>query len=196
MRTGGDWSVYADIAIDAPAKTIHDALIDTERWKDWNTFVSEVEITSHPHAHRGRGHLEMTEGTFMVFHMNMTPDDKMTTKQACAHIGQLRTLENHAPPALTHIRWDLHNATSMLPGFVLKAQRVNEIEDLGDGKSMYRTWESFTGWKASGLKKKYEQILKERFQDWCKDLKKYVEAKQAEGGITPASTVNSLKSPS
>jgi len=120
----------------------------------------------------------MTEGTFMIFHLNLIETDKLSLRGACAHIGQLRTLENHAAPALTHIRWDLHNATTMMPGFVLKAQRVNEIEDLGNGRSMYPTWETFAGWKASGLKKKYEQILKDKFQDWCKDLKKYVELEQ------------------
>ncbi|KAK5728592.1 hypothetical protein LTR15_001729 [Elasticomyces elasticus] len=186
---GGVFSIYADIAIDAPPQAIVDALLDIQNYIKWNSYVREIEITSHPHSHK-KG-LKMMEGTNMVFHYNLTETEKISKRIACTHIGQLRTLANHAPPALTHIRWDMHNAGSMTPGFLMKAQRMNEIEDLGHGKAIYRTWETFAGWRASHWKNQYEQVLKDRFQDWCRDLKKYVEARQASGvEMTPASTTD------
>lgn len=61
----------------------------------------------------------------------------------------------------------------------MHAERVNEIEDRGDGTCTYRTWETFGGPVARLVKWKYEAILKERFKDWAKDLKGYVERKEA-----------------
>ncbi|KAK3117206.1 hypothetical protein LTR53_001633 [Teratosphaeriaceae sp. CCFEE 6253] len=167
--TGGLFSIYAETAIAAPPRAVHDALLDINAWPAWNSFVPEVHITSHPHSHLAN--LRMVEGTNMIFHLQITPTERITTRQACSHIGELRTLRDHAAPAVTRIRWDLHNATSMVPGFMLKAQRVNEIEDLGDG----RTWETFAGWRASHYRKAYEGALRERFAEWCRDLKGYVE---------------------
>ncbi|KAK5747230.1 hypothetical protein LTR17_000365 [Elasticomyces elasticus] len=198
---GGVFSIYAGIAIDAPVQAILDVLLDIQNWGSWNSYVPgelkgehalqedcEVEITSHPHSHK-KG-LKMMEGTNMVFHFNLTETEKMTKRIACTHIGKVRTLAG-GHPALTHIRWDMHNAGSMTPGFLMKAQRMHEIEDLGHGKAIYRTWETFSGWRASHWKNQYEQILKDRFQDWCRDLKNYVEARQASGAeMTPASTTD------
>ncbi|TKA66141.1 hypothetical protein B0A55_09794 [Friedmanniomyces simplex] len=187
ILNGGVFSIYGDIPIDAPPEAVYDAILDIDKWKDWSTFVSEVEITSHPHSHLKN--LKMMEGTNMIFHVNLTDTEKTTSREVCAHIGKLRTLADHEHShALTHIRWDLHNATSMLPGYLLKAQRVNEIEDLGGGKTMYRTWETFAGWTAGHHKKRYEETLKDRFQDWCRDLKKYVEAKHAKQDVTTPAT--------
>ena len=58
---------------------------------------------------------------------------------------------------------------------------MNEIEEAEDGTTLYRTWEAFGGLAASHVKKKYGEVLQARFQDWCRDLKKYAESKQ-EGG--------------
>ena len=135
---GGVFSIYAETEINAPPEAVVAALLDVQKWHEWNSFIPFVQITSHPHSHKK--HLKMMEGTNMIFHLQITPEEQITTREACSHIGQIRTLANHAAPALTHIRWDMHNATSMLPGFLLKAQRVNEIEDLGKGKCIYRTW--------------------------------------------------------
>lgn len=189
IPNGGSFSIYADTVIDAPPQAVYDALLDIDKWPEWNTFVPAVHITSHPHAHHKS--LRMMEGTNMTFDVQMTKDEKTTSKEVCNHVGQLKTLANHAPPAITHIRWSLHNAALMAPGFVIKAERTNEIEDLGNGKTMYRTWETFGGWVAkSMIQKKYEQALKDRFQEWCQDLKKYLEGKQTveQNAVAPTSS--------
>ncbi|EMC93961.1 hypothetical protein BAUCODRAFT_216246 [Baudoinia panamericana UAMH 10762] len=176
LENGGVFSIYADTKINAPPKAVYDAILDIEKWKDWNSFVFDVKVTSHPHSHHRA--LRMEEGTNMIFSVRMTEDDRTTSKEQCTHVGPLRTLADHDPPALTHIRWSLHNAALMAPGFVIKAERTNELEDVGDGTTIYRTWQTFGGMFANSVKKKYEQALKDRFQDWCRDLKAYVEGKQ------------------
>ncbi|KAK4541089.1 hypothetical protein LTR36_008314 [Oleoguttula mirabilis] len=180
IPTGGTFSVYAATHIHAPPAAVYDALLDIQKWKEWNTFVFDVTITAHPHAHHTG--LRMMEGTNMLFHVAMTPDDRATTsKEACSHVEPLKPKAVHGPKAVTRIRWNLHNAAVMAPGFVIKAERVNEIEEAEGGGTLYRTWETFGGLAAKTVKKKHEQNLKDRFADWCADLKKYVEGKQAGG---------------
>merc|ERR1712230_354334 len=171
-------------------------------------LCQHCDITGHPHPHKGR--LKMMEGTNMTFHVQMTPDEQTTSKETCSHCEPLKMRTKHGsmPLAdslphepslpdnlttsakgteflgkapLTRIRWNLHNASIMTPGWVIKAERVNEIEEAEDGTTLYRTWEAFGGLAANHVKKKYGEVLQARFQDWCRDLKKYAESKQ-EGG--------------
>jgi hypothetical protein len=188
---GGAFSVYANAEINAHPQAVKDAVLDIQKYKEWNTTVVDVTITSHPHSHNK--HLKMMEGTNMVFHIQLTPEEVIERKEACSHIGRLRTLEDHDPPALTHIRWDLHNAVLSLPGFVFKAQTVVELEDLGHGKTMYRMWQTFAGMGASKFQKKYEPYLKNGFNAWVQDLKRYVEGQHAAG--TTATSIPTIKEP-
>ncbi|KAK3679843.1 hypothetical protein LTR78_000219 [Recurvomyces mirabilis] len=173
---GGLFSIYREIEIAAPVQSVCDVLLDVRKWKDWTAFYGDVTITSHPHSHQRD--LTMVPGTNMDFNIQMKPgsgEEKNKLHVTCSHVGRVRTLEDHDPPALTHIRWTYHNAGHMQPAFVLKAERENEMEDLGGGRTMYRTWQSFGGLAAKSYRKKYEASLKERFAEWCADLKGRVE---------------------
>lgn len=185
IPNGGTFSVFAETKINAPPAAVYDAILDIQNWKQWNTFVYDVTITAHPHAHHAG--LRMMEGTNMIFHVAMTPDEKTTSKEACSHVSPLKSKAEHGPKAVTRIRWNLHNAAVMAPAFVIKAERVNEIEEAGDGGTLYRTWETFGGLAAKTVKKKHEQNLKDRMRDWCADLKKYVESKQ--GSAEPSASM-------
>lgn len=57
----------------------------------------------------------------------------------------------------------------------LKSERINEVIDLGDGKSIYRTWECQGGILARVVKWKYEKVLNDKFALWCANLKKQSE---------------------
>lgn len=189
LRDGGLFSIYAATDISAPPRAVLDALLDVQNWPKWNTFVYSVTITSHPHPHSKNQ--RMVEGTNMIFHCQMTPSERTSSREACSHISPFRTRQDHPSRPVTYVRWDLHNAMLMIPAFLLKAQRVNEIEDLGEGRCRYRTWQSFAGWSAGNVRKKYEGPLKERFGDWCRDLKRYVEGMQGgEGAAEAAPRVN------
>lgn len=66
----------------------------------------------------------------------------------------------------------LDNANLFAPGFIMKTERVNEIEELEDGGTRYRTWITFAGMGAKSWKKKYAEATQQRVQDFCRDLKR------------------------
>nr|POE72797.1 hypothetical protein CFP56_30736 [Quercus suber] len=183
MRDGGVFSVYASTQIAAPAAAVFDALLAIEHWPTWNSFVPEVKVTKHPRSHTKN--LRMEAGTFMTFTVQMTASHRTTSKEVCTHVGQLKTWQDHPGHAVTHIRWSLDNANSFLPGFIMRAERTNEIEELQDGTTVYRTWETFGGWAAGTVRKKHGQALQERFADWARDLKGFVEKEKGPLSQTP-----------
>ena len=75
----------------------------------------------------------------------------------------------------------LDNAAITTPGFMLRCERINEIEEAGDGTTIYRTWEVFSGPVAKFFRKKFEMPWRDRMQDWCRDLKKWCEEQYAGG---------------
>jgi hypothetical protein len=196
IPNGGVFSVYQSVKINAPPKAVYDTLLDIRNYKEWNTFVPEITITSHPHSHHKD--LKMEQGTNMIFHYKLTgctdpTKENIDRKEVCSHIDRLKTPENHpGTPRITRIRWDMHNAGYLSPAFLLKSQCSHELEELEDGMTMYRMWKTWGGLQAGKIKKKYEQALKEGFEHWCRDLKNYVEGKQGsvEGVKAPAVLAN------
>ena len=76
------------------------------------------------------------------------------------------------------MRWIMGNKENYTPKFFLAAERVNEIEDLGDGTCIYRSWETFGGLAARIVKWKFGQVLQERFEHWVTGLQQYVEERE------------------
>ncbi|KAK4622151.1 hypothetical protein CLAFUR4_07478 [Fulvia fulva] len=195
---GGVWSVYAEIDINVPPKYPYDAVVSVHEWREWNTFNPDVIITKHPNPHAGRQNLKMEQGTFMTFTVQITPDIRETSKERCEHLEPLKHKDDgHASHAqggnITRIRWVLDNANLFAPGFIMKTERVNEIEEMPNGGTKYRTWITFAGMGAKSWKKKYSEAIQQRVQDFCRDLKRRSEelyAKDAgfgsEGDKNPA----------
>jgi hypothetical protein len=75
----------------------------------------------------------------------------------------------------------LDNAAITTPGFLLKCERINEIEEAEDGTTVYRTWEVFSGPIARTMRKKFEKNWKDRLQESTVDLKKWCEQKHTKG---------------
>lgn len=184
IPSGGTFSVYSRAHIQARPQAVYDALLDVGRWPEWNSFVPAVTITSHPHPHHP--HLRMEQGVNMIFHVRMTPTDRQNSRETCTHVDHLRLRKAESTlPAVTRVRWDMHNAAVMTPSFVLKAQRTHEIEELADGTTEYRNWETFAGILAKTVRKRYGDTLRDRFADWAQDLKRYVEGRE-NGGVRMA----------
>jgi hypothetical protein len=143
------------------------------KYHEWNTFVVDVLITKHSNPHSRT--LKMEQGTFMTFTVQMTPDEKTSSKEVVRHLEALKTRrENNSTTGkyVTRIRWTMDNAGILAPGFMLKTERINEIEELEDGTTVYRTWITFGGLGAKFVKKKYEQALQGKLVDFCRDLRK------------------------
>ncbi|KAF1822996.1 uncharacterized protein K489DRAFT_380391 [Dissoconium aciculare CBS 342.82] len=176
IPNGGKWSLYASTTIPTPPKYVYDALVNVQEWKDWNTYIPHVRITKHPKAHHRS--LKMEAGTSMTFTVAITPEETLQMRAACTYCEKLKTrddgrLSHASQNNITRIRWSMDNANSMLPGFVMKTERVNEIIETEDANvTRYRTWQAFGGLQAKSYQKKYGEPLKGKFVDWCEDLKK------------------------
>ncbi|EMF11874.1 uncharacterized protein SEPMUDRAFT_149730 [Sphaerulina musiva SO2202] len=180
---GGKFSVYAEIAINTPPQYPYEALLDLHSWREWNTFNPDVLITKHPQAHRRN--LRLEQGTFMTFTVQMNEQETLKSKQVCMHLDPLKHKHDGRPSHaaggnVTRIRWVSDNANYLVPGFVIKDERVNEIEEKGDDACVYRTWITFSGFAAKNWKKKHEKDFQQKIVDFCEDMKRRCEAMHKE----------------
>lgn len=175
LPSGGTWSLYAATEIHCAPRYVYDALIDVQKWSEWNTYIRNVRITKHPTSHARA--LKMEAGVHMEFTAHVTETETMNYKAVCRYRENLKTKDDghrshETQNNTTRIRWTMDNANTLMPGFVLKTERVNEIIETDDPNvTRYRTWQAFGGMQAKSYRKKYEQALQEKYQDFCRDLK-------------------------
>ncbi|KAK3057693.1 hypothetical protein LTR09_001877 [Extremus antarcticus] len=185
---GGLFSSYGETRINAPPQVVYDALLNVGDYPKWNTFVYDVKITknSDPHSHRAGGHKRITGGSCMIFYRNIThkPAYKTEARQVVTLVEKLKlSKEGHQMPCVTRIRWQLDNAAITTPGWMMRNEQINEIEEASDGTTIYRTWCVFGGPVAKFVRKKLEMPWRDRTQDWCRDLKEWCEKKVEDGDV-------------
>ncbi|KAJ9629781.1 hypothetical protein H2203_002162 [Taxawa tesnikishii (nom. ined.)] len=171
IPSGGLFSPYGNATINASASAVYHALIDTSTWPQWNTFVPSATITHQPD--QAKGSARMVEGTGLLLHVKMTSSFTTVSKEVVFQVDP-----PPSPGKVTRVCWHLDNKAILTPRFMLHADRVNEIEDHGDGTCEFRSWETFGGPLAKIVRWKYEKALQERFRDWVTDMKNYVEGKE------------------
>lgn len=191
---GGLFSAYSSAKINAPPQVVYDAILNVGDWSKWNTFVYDVKITknSNPHGRADLSHKRITGGTCMIFYRNLTyePPKKLEARQVVTLVEKLKlSTDGHSSPCITRIRWSLDNAALTTPGFMMKAERINEIEEAHDGTTIYRTWEVFSGALARSIRKKFEEPWRDRLQDMTRDLKKYCEESFQSGNYVRTESV-------
>jgi hypothetical protein len=184
---GGVFSAYGSVKINAPPQVVYDVLLNVGEYKDWNTFVYDVHITKTNDPHHTTG-TRLTGGTCMIFYRKITdnPLKKAEVRHVVTLVEKLKlSKEGHNSPCVTRIRWQLDNAAITTPGFLMKSEQINEIEEADDGTTTYRTWTVFGGPIAKFLRKNLEEPWRDRTQDWCRDLKERSEmkAKESETGV-------------
>lgn len=168
---GGLFSAFGEVKVNASPKIVYDAIVDTTQWPKWGTFVPQVDISSQPPEHKDSTNL--TIGAVITLHVHMTSSFKTLSKEK---VNILEGPPDESAPAGTVYRIDwINESNPLVPRFMLAAERVNEIEVVGDGTCLYRTWETFSGPYARMVKWSLEGTLSDRFADWVKDLKKYCE---------------------
>ena len=183
MPEGGLFSVFAETTVAAPPSAVYKTLIDTSTYGDWNTFVSSVAINKRPASDNSNDAL-LKKDMLMTFTVHMSPTMTTHSKEIVLQVDDCPTTPE--PGKKTVVRWIMANKGTYTPKFFLAAERVNEIEDLGDGTCIYRSWETFSGIAARIAKWKYGQFLQERFEHWVSGLQQYVEEreKRAKGSKT------------
>ncbi|PPJ52948.1 hypothetical protein CBER1_11616 [Cercospora berteroae] len=185
IPSGGTFSVYAETTIPTPPQYPYEALLDLHSWRDWNTFNPDVLITKHPSPHSRS--LRLEQGTHMTITMDLgsaTGGDRFQSKEVCLLLEALKWRgdgrESHKNGGnVTRIRWVSDNANYLIPRFVMKTERVTEIEESsssGNETCTVRTWITFSGFAAKNWKKKHEKEMQARIKGFVEDLRERCEA--------------------
>jgi len=164
------FTAHANAEINAPASKVYGAIIDTATWRIWSTFVPAVSIESHKAK---TSKTIMTEGCKMTFNVHMKPSVKTVSKETCSLVSPPPKADDPVG-TVYRICWKFTNSTTA-PAFLIRAERVNEIEKLDDGRCSYRSWQTFGSMGAKVLKRTLGATLQDRLEDWVRDCKKFAE---------------------
>ncbi|KAK6004973.1 hypothetical protein QM012_007752 [Aureobasidium pullulans] len=173
---GGYFSAFAEARIAAPPSAVYKTLLDTSSYGRWNNFVTAVKIKKRPESESEPHDVYLKKDMIMTFTVHMTPSLNTSSKELVTQVDDYPS--DSAPGHITCIRWIMANKESFTPKFILAAERVNEIEDLGDGTCIYRSWETFGGLAARIVKWKFGESLQGNFKDWVSGLQQYVEEQE------------------
>lgn len=180
-------SVYGSARIAAPASLVWQILLDVSAYGEWNTFCPRATIHSQPQGIASTEKHLLHKDTSFTFHVVMDSSkpskvtdtrlrvtDISTPTEPSSYIFQGHKADEEKTYTLDltkvyRISWTTEG------GFVargLKSERFNEITDLGEGNGCeVRTWENQGGVLARAVKYYYKDVLMEKFQGWCTELK-------------------------
>ncbi|KAE8382847.1 hypothetical protein BDV26DRAFT_210346 [Aspergillus bertholletiae] len=175
-------------SIAAPCQEVWDILTDTSTWPAWNTFVPRVTIRdqpgSDPESTSEGFSPKLQLGTKMTFHVHMDPSS--ASEQDVGLVVTEFEPPSANPPKPGRIVWvaDL-TAKGAMPSFLLKAERVHEVEEYDvqgeDGQTKrvteVRNWEGQVGYLVYMVRWMFGTQLKKNFEAWVQDLKQYAEEK-------------------
>ncbi|KAK5689966.1 hypothetical protein LTR17_026092 [Elasticomyces elasticus] len=181
-RKDGILPVYASIRINAPAQDVFAVLLNVSDYGKWNTFCPEVKI-------QGQDTQKLQPDTPFTFYVVMNsskPDSRTETGLRVSDISTPSSPSTYVSQSTleTDGSWtaDLQKtyrvAWKSEGGFVakgLRSERFHEVIVLGENECEVRTWEVMGGVLAHTVKWMYKQTLMDKFELWCKDLKKYCE---------------------
>jgi hypothetical protein len=111
------------VEVDAPAEVTWEVVTDFDRYPEWNPFTVRVDTTGEV-------------GADVLLHLP-SPDKAGETFTTLEHVRVKRAPSADAPG---HLQYDTADS---IPGML--AVRDQWVEDLGDGRSSYRTTDVFTG---------------------------------------------------
>lgn len=171
------FSVLGHCIINAPPAAVYDALLDLPNYRNWNTFVSaSMKQPASGHGDTTRMHT----GACFEFKAKMkeTSDSRTTSKEIVTFTEPVKVSTADDPTPTTTARWAFDAGNIPLLSYLLQAEHVNELIDLGDGRTEYVHWESFGGILAHLIKWINGDDLGRAFRNWPDELRVYVENKQ------------------
>jgi len=179
------FSVLGHAIINAPPTAVYDALLDLPNYRNWNTFVTSAKLkkpSSEAAAGDPKTTTHMHTGAVFDFTVKMkTNSDSLTTStEICTLAEPLKTSTSEDPFPVTTATWIFDVSGIPLMKYLLWSEHVNEIIDLGDGRTEYVHWEAFGGVLATAIKWFASGDLARAFRDWPEELKGYVEGRQGQ----------------
>lgn len=170
------FAVLGHSIINAPPAAVRDVLLDLPNYRNWNTFVPGAEIKTPAAAQTSTTHME--KGTKFQFRVHMSEKQQTTSNEMCWQAEEAKIPSEQDPNPTTTLRWGFDPSGVPLLSYFLQAEHVNELTDLGDGRTEYVHWEAFGGVLAYVIKWFSGQDLARHFRNWAVDLKTYVEKKE------------------
>lgn len=185
--SGGSFAVLARTHISASPSTCLSLIRDTPNWKKWNTFCPSITLSpkalpplasSDPAMPTGNeGWLELgTSGSIDVFMSGdgLTPGRKRSRTQGMIVTVLEPIMENEkkgyrlAWKGTGFSHWQLHSERVM--------EFISNTLENGEDGTEFSCWETFGGVLAPVVKATYGGTLVERFGDYQRDVKAFLES--------------------
>ncbi|GAB7360709.1 hypothetical protein MBLNU230_g0586t1 [Neophaeotheca triangularis] len=179
LPSGGHFSILASTTVFAAPHTIQAAIVDIAHYAHWNSHTPKVTLLStYPPQ---PADTRMKSGLHMTFHVNEKGfREDWLAREAGDVRGLAPSKEVCTGVSARRVCWAFDNAAAVCPPVFFKSERVCEIEALGETGCRVTTWQSWAGAGARRLKWSQEGELGRRFQEWCGDLKGWVEGGNVE----------------
>ena len=174
-------SLHSSIAIAAPAPVVWSTILNTTAYAEWSSFQPSLTILSQPKGFE-RDHDLLNLGTEFKATTDVAGTNiertqvvsDVSTPDHPSNYVSLRLLKYDGTffPNLQHvyrIAWVTREAGMSDRQF--KSERFSEVIDLGDKRSVYRTWEAESGERAELVKRTILQGLEEGFETMGSELK-------------------------
>jgi hypothetical protein len=174
------FSVLGHAIINAPPAAVYDALLDLPNYRNWNTFVTSAKLVKSTEANTTTTHMHTGAVFEFTVKMKTTSDSLTKSTEICTLAEPLKTSTPEDPFPVTTANWIYDVSGIPLLKHLLWSEHVNEIIDLGDGRTEYVHWEAFGGFLATPMKWFASNDLARAFRDWPEELKGYVEGKQGQ----------------
>lgn len=147
------FTVYSDrVSIDAPQQMVWDILYDIRRYPEWNPFTERVITDFKP-------------GSPVELHVNLPGRGKRLQREFITSVTAPHTLG-----------WGMH----MVHDSVLKARRLQTIEQLSPTRCCYHTEDHISGWLSPLVKWLYFNSMKNGFNSMAYALKQQAETQYRE----------------
>jgi hypothetical protein len=144
-------TTYAEIMIEAPRQLVWDVLLDFARYDDWNPFTYKVEF----------GEVAVGQSMFFMVRMN---DHYTRRQQEFFHLVDEPYSTAWGPP----------------PILFSQAMHFQLLTEIDDGKTLYQTWETFTGLLGIVVRFGILRDVQRGFDDMAQALKNHAEQKWQE----------------
>lgn len=135
------------IVINAPIELVWSVLIDLKKYGEWNPFVPHMESS-------------LIVGDPIIIHVQMNARKKMVEKEQVSQVIPYRRLAWRAT----------------YPQFLIKDERIQELETLENGTCSYYTYESFEGLAIPLVMLLYKNDIQRGFNAVAEALKRRAEA--------------------
>jgi hypothetical protein len=188
---GGSFAVHALTQISAPPSTVLSLIRDTNSWKEWNTFCPSITLSpsppptpsTDPAIPTGKdGWLELgTVGTIDVF---MSGDGLVEGRKRSRTQGMIVTVLEPVVPSSSSSKagYRLAWKGTGYSHWQLHSERVMEFLEIslenGELGTEFRCWETFGGVLGPVVKATVGGTLVERFGDYQRDVKTFLESQK------------------